>query len=246
MKNGFNDEALNVLRERLPLKQTYHFYYLDYLEGIARLNKLDYSASGCFMQFIAGFRGRNYSYSATQKLAWIALLQGDTVNYHRLIKQVLSLGTPVVDEDKQAVAEARQGNVPNQILLRTRLLFDGGYYNLAINELLNNSVRTTVKSKRDLVEYTYRLGRIYHEQGNYPKAIENYRQTIIQGKTGPWYFAAGAAFQMGLLYENQGAYAKADSAYHACLSINTQEYKTSLHQKAKAGLNRLKTLQVKT
>ena len=151
-----------------------------------------------------------------------------------------------MDEDKQAEHEARQGVPPNIVLLRARLLFDGGYYDMAINELLNNSVKIAVKSKRDLLEYTYRLGRIYHESGNLSKALENYRQTIIRGKTEPYYFAASAAYQMGLLYENKEAYAKADSAYHLCLTIKSPEYQTSLHQKAKAGLNRLKKAIPKT
>jgi tetratricopeptide (TPR) repeat protein len=150
-----------------------------------------------------------------------------------------------VDEDKQADYEAENGVAPNMVLLRARLLFDGGYYNSALNELLNTPVKTAIKSKRDLVEYTYRLGRIYHESGNAAKAVENYQQTVARGKTEPFYYAAAAAYQMGLLYENKGAYSAADSAYQLCLSIRPREYKTSLHQKAKAGLNRLKTMQPK-
>ena len=150
-----------------------------------------------------------------------------------------------MDEDKQAEYEATTGTVPNIILLRSRLLFDGGSYDLALRELLNNSVKTIVKSKRDFIEYTYRLGRIYHETGYLVKALDNYNQTIARGKNEPYYFAAGAACQMGLIYENKGAYARADSAYHLCLSIKPREYKTSLHQKAKAGLNRLKKVQPK-
>ncbi|MEI7725743.1 MAG: hypothetical protein WCK09_11605 [Bacteroidota bacterium] len=240
MKNGLNDEALTVLRKRHVDSQTFRFCYLDYLEGMARLNKLDPGASVYFERFISGFRGRNYIRSAWQKLAWVNLLQGDSVGYRQNINQALTQGASVVDEDKQAGFEATKGEAPNIILLRTRLLFDGGYYNLAINELLNNPVKTIVKSKRDMVEYTYRLGRIYHETGNFVKAIENYRLTILRGKNEPWYFAAGAAFQMGLLYENKGVFPQADSAYQLCLSIKPQEYKNSLHQKAKAGLNRLK------
>jgi tetratricopeptide (TPR) repeat protein len=245
MKNGFNDEALSVLRERSSLSQTFPFYYLDYLEGVARLNKLDYGASVFFHRYIASFRGRNYIRSASQKLAWIALLQKDSIGYNRNIKQALSHGAAVVDEDKQADYEAENGVAPNMVLLRARLLFDGGYYNSALNELLNTPVKTAIKSKRDLVEYTYRLGRIYHESGNAAKAVENYQQTVARGKTEPFYYAAAAAYQMGLLYENKGAYSAADSAYQLCLSIRPREYKTSLHQKAKAGLNRLKTMQPK-
>jgi tetratricopeptide (TPR) repeat protein len=245
MKNGFNDQALAMLDEGKSLQQTFNFCYLDYLEGIARLNKLDYSASLCFDRFIASFRGRNYIRSAYQKLAWISFLKGDSANYHRMMNQMPARGALVVDEDKQANFEAVNLMAPNIILLRARLLCDGGYYGLAINELLNNSVKTAVKSKRDLVEYTYRLGRIYHETGNAAKAIDNYQQTISRGRTEPYYFAAGAAYQLGLLYENMGAYAKAEGSYHICLSIKPREYQTSLHQKAKAGLNRIKKAQSK-
>jgi tetratricopeptide (TPR) repeat protein len=240
MKNGLNDQALAVLCQRNNLSQTFTFYYLDYLEGVARLNKLDDSCAIFFERFIAGFRGQNYIRSAYQKLAWKAILHGDSTNYRRLMKMVSTHGTAKVDEDKQAGFEAVENTLPNAVLLRARLLFDGGYYDLSLNELLNNPVKTTVQSRRNLIEYTYRLGRIYHEKGSYTKAIENYRQTVVRGRNEPWYFAANAAYQMGLLFENQGEDARADSAYRVCLSINPREYKTSLHQKAKAGLSRLK------
>ncbi|MFZ4564732.1 MAG: tetratricopeptide repeat protein, partial [Bacteroidales bacterium] len=246
MKNGLNDDALAVLQERVSLPQTFRFSYLDYLEGIARLNRLDDSAMVCLNRFVAGFSGRNYLGSAYQKLAWIAILHQDTGSYYQWMKQVLAKGKSEVDEDKQARYEAEKGMAPNLILLRARLLFDGGYYNRAMNELLNNPVKSAVKTKRDLVEYTYRLGRIYHEMGNHPKALENYQLTITRGKAEQYYYAAGAAYQMGLLYENAGTLAKAENAYNTCLAIKPVEYKTSLHQKAKAGLNRLKTMQPKT
>ncbi|MEI7661115.1 MAG: hypothetical protein WCK34_02900 [Bacteroidota bacterium] len=240
MKNGLTDEALAKLQERTALTQRYPFYYLDFIEGVARLNKLDFSASTCFERFSRNFKGQNYLRSACQKLAWIALLKGDTAGYYKTIGQLKTMAGTAVDEDKQASSEEGNHAVPNVTLLRSRLLFDGGYYSRALNELLGKSIKTVIKSKRDLVEYNYRLGRIYHESGNPAKAIEFYRQTIRQGRTEPYYFAAGAAYQMGLLYENSGAWVKADSAYHVCLSINTPEYKTSLGQKARAGLNRLK------
>ncbi len=245
MKNGFNDEALVALQERSSLAPSFNFYYLDYLEGMARLNKLDYRASAYFERFLAGFRGRNYIRSAYQKLAWIAILGGDTAGYYRKIRLALTRGEAVVDEDRQAGFEAVSDVAPNLMLLRARLLFDGGYYNLALGVLLNNSLTTTLKSKRDLVEYTYRLGRTYHETGNFARAVEYYRQTVLNGKMEPWYFAAGAAYQMGLLFENKGAFSRADSAYRLCLSIKSPEYRTSLDQKARAGLNRLKTAQPK-
>ena len=175
-----------------------------------------------------------------------SLLVGDTVKFQQTMKIMQTKGVAVVDEDKQALYESVQKILPNVVLLRARLLFDGGYYGRALNELLDKSIKTFIKSKRDLIEYNYRLGRIYHETGNFSKALEYYRQTIQRGCLEPYYYAAGAAYQMGLLYENTGAWLNADSAYHVCLSINTPEYKTSLGQKARAGLNRIKKKVPKT
>jgi len=213
---------------------------------MARLNKLDYTAELYFEKFIENFKGQNYIRSAWQKLAWIALLRGDTVKFDQTMRLVQTKGASVVDEDKQALNEAVKGIRPNVFLLRARLLFDGGYYSLALDELLDKSIRSVIQSKRDLVEYSYRMGRIYHETGNLPKAVDYYRQTIQRGRTEPLYYAAGAAYQMGLLYENSGDWAEADRAYHLCLSINTPEYKTSLGQKARAGLNRVRKMMPKT
>lgn len=246
MKNGRNDEALALLREREALPQRFPFIYLDYLEGMARLNNLDFSALHLFEQFSGNFRGQNYIRSAYQKMAWIALLQGDTARYRQEMKLARLMGVSVVDEDKQAYSEAVSGILPNVILLRARLLFDGGYYNRAMKELLDNSISRSVRSTRDLIEYNYRLGRIYHETGNFGRAVEYYRQTIQRGKTEPYYYAASAAYQMGLLFENRGEWSKADSAYRLCLTINTPEYKASLGQKAKAGLIRVKKMGPKT
>jgi len=68
-----------------------------------------------------------------------------------------------------------------------------------------------------------------------------YRQTIQRGKKDPWYFAAASALQMGLIYENRGDLVRADSAYHVCLNCKPADYKNSLTQKAKAGINRIRS-----
>ncbi len=173
MKNGRNNEALEALSARKPCAGAYPFLYLDFLEGLARLNHLDYSASAKFRSFTTGFKGFNYQAAARQKLAWIALLQGDSAGYRQQMTAILALSASGVDEDRQAQREARSGTAPNIHLLRARLLFDGGYYDRAERELLDNPIASTVRSKRDLLEYSYRLGRICHEKGYLPRAIEN-------------------------------------------------------------------------
>ncbi len=240
MKNGFNDKALKILVQRSTSTQLYPFCFLDYLEGLARLHQLDIESAAYFQRYVDNFKGLNYVKSAFQKLAWAALIQGDTVKYNDYMQLVKKKGAALVDEDKQAYHEANTGVRPSVILVRSRLLFDGGYYQRSLEELLDNPLKNYIKNRRDLIEYTYRLGRIYQETGNSSKAIEYYLQTIQRGKNEPYYFAAASAFQMGQIYENSGEFAKADSAYRECLSIKTPEYKASLSQKAKAGINRLK------
>lgn len=240
MKNGQNDKARQILETRITDKETYPFYYLDYLEGMSRLNKLDLKSGFFFQKYLTEFKGINYIKAAYQKLAWIGLLKGDTSAYNKYLEMVRRAGNSIIDEDKQALSEAEKGILPNVTLLRARLLFDGGYYEPALDELLNIPLTTYLKSRKDFIEYSYRLGRIYHEIGDLAKALQYYHQTTERGSNEAYYYAAAAAFQTGIIYENQGQYKKADNAYHLCLSIRNTEYKTSLNQKAKAGLNRLK------
>ncbi len=240
LKYGFTDEALKILQKRSFRTHDYPFYYLDYLEGLARLNQLDLGASRLFHQYIGNFHGQNYLLAARQKIAWISLIKGDTAGYKHQMGLIKTGGALLVDEDKQALHEAKAGIIPGVSLLRARLLFDGGYYSQAIKELTDKPVKSYIHTRRDFLEYTYRLGRIYHELGDYSKAVDAYKQTIQRGKNEPFYFSCSAALQLGLMYESQGHLAQADSAFRVCLSIDTPEYKTSLSQKAKAGLNRLK------
>jgi tetratricopeptide (TPR) repeat protein len=240
MKNGLNDEALALLSSRKTLKGSYPFQFLDYLEGMARLNKLDPGAELNFQRYIDRFKGMNYIKAAWQKIAWSGLLRGDSATYRQAMLRVKQSGVTQVDEDKQALREAESEMVPSVVLLRARLLFDGGYYQMALGELLNVPLASYVKDRRDLVEYYYRSARIYHESGNLIKALGFYEQTIQRGRAAPWYYAAAAAYQMGLIREQRQQYHEADSAYRICLSMDPAEYKTSLHQKAKAGLARIK------
>ena len=95
-------------------------------------------------------------------------------------------------------------------------------------------------NKKDQLEFTYRLGRITHQQNRPQEAIRFYLQTVEEGQNEEYYFACNAALQIGILYEEQKKFAAAKDYYDKCLSMKPSEYKNGLHQKAKAGLNRLK------
>lgn len=241
MKNGMNERALMLLKQRPHDAASYPFYFLDFMEGNARLNSLDTTALENYRYFLAHFRGEHYIKSAWQKVGWMRFIKGDTNGYRQAMVKLLASGSSLSEEDKQAQREAESKQLPNLVMLRARLLFDGGYYERAAAEFLNRPTQSYLFSRKDLVEYPYRLGRIYHEWGKPEKALTCYRLALQRGKNDTWYFAAAAALQMGLIYENKGDFARADSAYRVCLECKPADYKNSLGQKAKAGISRVKS-----
>ena len=240
MKSGLNDNVVKLLSSYHPPQGTYPFLYLEFLEGLANLSRLDTTSAMFFNSFLDKFKGINYIKSGHQKLAWIFLLQGDTNSYKTEIFKAGKTGHTFVDDDKQAHSEYNVEIIPAIPLLKARLLFDGGYYQEALNILLNTSLEDYIRSRKDLAEYTYRLGRIHHQMGNIKKAEKFYTKTVFLGRDIPHYYAANAALNLGLIYEKRGDFVGADTNYRICVSLKHDEYQNSLRQKAKAGLNRLK------
>ena len=239
MRTGRGDDAIAILKNR-PSGGAYHsFYYLDYMLGLAKLQRLDRDADVYLKKYVNRFGGKNFIKDAYQKLAWHALLFNNQSEYQRYNNLVKSKGTTVVGSDKSALKEAKAGEIPNTYLLKARLLFDGGHFQKAY-DLLSTQCETDFKTKKTQLERSYRMGRITHELQQYRYALGFYQTTIDEGKNEGWYFACRAALERGHIFEKQGKIADAKAAYNLCLSIKPDEHKTGLHQQAKAGLGRLK------
>lgn len=239
MRTGRNDEAIRLL-EAAPRGPGYlDFPYLDFMLGLARLRRLDADADRPLRRFLDDFGGANYVREAWQKLGWHELVRGNEAGYRRAMDGCLAHGTSVIDDDKQAEAEARRGVPPHPALLRARLLFDGGYYARALRELEGRSVDDFDRPE-ERVEFSYRAGRIYDEAGLPDKAIPYYEATLVRGAGLPLYFAANAALHLGQIHEEAGRVADAEAAYRRCLQLKDHAYASSISSKAKAGLNRLR------
>ncbi|MCG3166668.1 MAG: hypothetical protein POELPBGB_02448 [Bacteroidia bacterium] len=239
IKTSRNNDAITFLEKRTESTEQYPFYYLDLLTGEAKLNRLDMDADVYIKKYIENFKGASYIKTAYQKLAWFNLLIGDTEAYKKNINLISSKGNDIADEDKQAQKEADEGIVPNLKLLKARLLFDGGYYLQALTVLVKEGNAKDFTSEKDQLEFTYRLGRIYHSWGKQDEAIPYYELTIEKGAKSTHYFAANASLQLGLIYEEKKDYKKARMYFERCPSFKNKEYRNSIGQKAKAGLNRI-------
>ncbi len=238
MRTGQNDLGLDFLSNRPDSEAYATFEYLDYQEGLCLLRKLDSRCVPKLENFVNNFKGQHYIKEAYQKLAWASLIfENDTLGYYNHLSQIGSHGQSLVDGDKQASKEFQRKQLPQIGLLKVRLLFDGGYYTRAAEEL---SALQELENSKYALEYHYRLGRVEDKRDNRKRALYHYGRTIELGKGSDKYFACNAALKTGLIYEGQNQWHSAEKYYKYCRTLYPDEYKNSLHQKAKSGQERIK------
>lgn len=237
IRMGNNKDALSELVKR-PEGPAYQPYpYLDYLTAIAKMHGLDQTASLNFQTYLNNYRGVNYIKDTFLNLAWLELLKGNIRGYKSLTEQVRLKGYSYHDKDKQALKEANDP-VPDQNLLRARLLFDGAYYEKSLAQIADKKMED-FKILRDKIEYCYRLGRIYDEISRDDFALKFYQFTIDLGKNERYYFASNAALRIASVYEKKNELLKAKQYYNMAINMKDHDYESSIENKAREGLKRL-------
>jgi len=235
-----NDSVIQLLSTRKTDPSAYPLHYLDFMEGTARMNKMDLSADKYFERYIRNYKGRSYVYAAWQRRAWLKLIQNDHKGYKQLMQQCTgdAKAEGLTDEDKQALKDARSSELPNLILLKCRLYFDGGYYTQALSAIAGQPM-SAFPTQEDKLELTYRLARIFDKTGNKEKAVYYYLETYNNGKATTFYFSANASLLLAKLYEDAGDKKQALNYYRKTLELRNHDYQNSIDQKAKAGISRL-------
>lgn len=238
LKNGQNEKANKLLLSGERNEDYITFWPIEFLKGITFQNKLDQSCVVFYNSYIQGVRKGNYVNACYQRLAWQSLLNNSLSGYNNMIKK-MDYSCQSTEQDQAACFEFKSGNVPNIQLLKVRLLFDGGYFEKASLEI-KKIVPEKLSKKFHQLEYYYRLARIFDKKQNYSQALFLYNKVIIDGSGFENYFAANAALNAGSVCETQKDKIKAGFYYKKCLSLSPNQYKESIHQKAKIGLERLK------
>ena len=238
MRTDRGDEAINILLNRPTGKQFHPFYYLDYMLGLVKLQRLDHDANVYLQRYVDNYKGRNFIKDAYQKLAWHSLLNGNLGGYKSFMERCKSRGYTIVGSDKSALSDAKSSDVPAIELLKARVLFDGGRFQPAY-DVLKDKKPGDYRSEKNRLEYNYRMGRITHRLGRHSEALIFYQKTIDQGRESPYYFACRSALEKGHILEELGRTKQAKAAFNLCLGMSPEDHKTALHQQAKAGLRRL-------
>jgi tetratricopeptide (TPR) repeat protein len=212
----------------------------DFEMGFVKLHKLQLDeAIKYFGNFLNTFKGRFYVKDVSQKMSWAYYLNGDKAEAEKFRILTIRNGNTESDADKKAYRDAKKGLWPNEILLKARILNDGGYQKEALAVLQGKSIND-FSNPEDALEFTYRLARIYDDMKKGDEAIKYYKAAIKLGKNRIEYYAARAALQMGYIFEKRNQKALAIAAYQEELDMGEHEYKDSLDQRAKSGIARCK------
>ncbi len=228
----------SIIQNRNKSEEYLKISVWDFQLGYAKLYHLEYQeAKTHFEMYTQNFKGKFYIKDAYQKISWINYLQGNLKAAEDARKQILKKGATQSDADKQASKDAKNNYWPNLLLLKARLLNDGGYH-IESFKLLAGKTEDDFDKIEDKLEFAYRSARIYDDLGRQDDAIRNYLIAIKIGINRKEYFAARAALQIAQIYEQRGQTKLAIVYYQKCLDMEDHEYKDSLDQKAKSGILR--------
>lgn len=244
MKANFalNDNKAAIAQQVLQSRNNSSAYLkvpiFDYQLASALLLKMDDDCISLYRQFLAQYKGKPFIKETYEKMSFYYLAMGNVPQGIYYKNKIKAVGTESVDADKQAQRYAEENGLPLATLLKARLFCDGGYFAQALTQLKGLD-KASLNTLADKLEYNYRYARVFTLTGQWQQAIPFYEATIRMGSSRPEHFAARSALELGQIYEQQGQRAKAIELYRNCISMKNHDYKSSLDQKAKAGIGRL-------
>jgi hypothetical protein len=236
-----SEKTISIIQNRNLSADYFKTPIWDLEIGYAKMNHQEVDAVAYLDHFVDQFKGKSYVRDALEKISWHYYLQGNQLLADKYRARILQQPGSDLEADKQAMKEARSGRWPNKLLLKARLLNDGGYFREAL-QLLHGKKYTDFPEPQDRTEFAYRVGRLYDDLGADQEAIDFYKEAIGLGKGRKEYFAARAALHIGNIYEKKGNCIGAVGWYQACLNMKDHDFKNSLDQRAKAGIARCKNL----
>lgn len=237
--------ALATLKVAATNEEYVQYPVFDYQQGMAMMAKADTNATYYFARYLKRNRSELYVKEAWQKMAFVWYVNDNESKARYCRQQILSSGSNRIDADKQAQRFATSGMWPHKTLLRARMLIDGGYYEQALTLLQQTNV-TQLKNAADRAEYYFRLGRVYEEMALapsnthlYKEALAAYKTAMTEGAGRHEQFAARAALHTGKIYEVLEMDKDAVSMYNKCIDMPEHDFRNSIDQQAKAGINRI-------
>ena len=246
MKEGKSEVALSILENRKIDRDYLPFPFLEYLKAEIFLQKGQYQIAAKYYQiFLSKYQGFNFIKDTYYKLFLCYWLSNEDIKAKIFLEKISSVGENIVESDKAAakfstnfLAQKSLKAIPQKVLMKARLAFDGGYYEDALS-LINTNSENSFESVSDRAEFNYRKGRIYQKLNNFPQAILSFERAIVLSENQNYSFGASAALQLGYIFQARNEKQKAKKYFEKAISFKKHEYKNSVDNKAKASINQL-------
>jgi tetratricopeptide (TPR) repeat protein len=163
-------------------------------------------------------------------------LKGESAAAKDYRQKILLEPSTLTGSDKQALEEAKRGF--NIFLIKARLDFDAGRYTKIIKDLDPKKVSAIGDEDWVYQEFYYRRARAFQELGFKDKALESFL------KASSWpepetYSLGNSLLQIAMLYEENGNPKESRRYFLRALSLKSYAFHEGVHQKARAGLERL-------
>ena len=242
-KGNRSEKALSIIEDSEKMGHGYaRIHYFDYLKGKILLQKKSYMlASYYFDRFINRYQGVNNIKDAWFQLFLCYWLNDRPVKAREIYKMAKVKGSDVSTSDKYADRLLEQNEFPQVQIMQIRLATDGGYYDLATQEINNLSI-DQLEGDKNKTELIYRKARLLHLQGQLSEAVRQYKEAISMTGKEPWYFAPSAALQLGHIHVELKKYDQAAGYFKSVLSFRNHPYKYSLDWQARSALKKLEIL----
>ena len=243
LKDNRTEQAIELLK-RTPKDASYlYFPIFELYKAETQLFKGNYpQATSAYQNYLRTFKGQTFLKDTYYKLFLCIWLMGDEKKAKLYLSKINERGNTIAESDKaaQKFYENFQKNktLPNKILIKLRLLFDGGYFEEAQNKLVSLTEKSFTNTK-DQAEFNYRAGRIFQKLNQFDKATNYFEKSVALTGSEEWVFAPNSALQLGYIQQQKGQKNKAKAFFEQAIGFKNHEYKTSVDNKARAALTEM-------
>ena len=243
LKVNRTEQAIELLK-RTPKDAAYlNFPIFELYKAETQLFKGNYpQAVLAYQNYLRTFKGQTFLKDTYYKLFLCIWLIGDEKKAKLYLSKINERGNTVAESDKAAQKFyndfEKTKALPNKTLIKLRLLFDGGYFEEAHNELVALTEKKFTYAK-DQAEFNYRAGRIYQKLNQFDKATYYFERSVALTGSEEWVFGPNSALQLGYIHQQKRQKNKAKAYFEQAIAYKNHEYKTSVDNKARAALTEM-------
>ncbi len=243
LKDNRTEQAIELLKQTPKDASYLYFPIFELYKAETQLFKGNYlQAILAYQTYLRNFKGQTFLKDTHYKLFLCNWLMGDEKKAKLYLSKISEGGNTIAESDKaaQKFYENFQKTkaLPNKTLIKLRLLFDGGYFEEAQQELSTLPEKNFTNTK-DQAEFNYRAGRIYQKLNQFDKAASYFERSVALTGSQEWSFAPNSALQLGYIQQQKGQKNKAKAHFEQAIAYKNHEYKTSIDNKARAALTEM-------